>query len=362
MADEKASYRQIESPESDAARQAGEQRYRHLFENLPICIFVADLTVDPAIILEINQRTALVYGYTAAELVGIPAANLVAEASQDFVQSILQRVRRGETVTAESFNRRRDGTTFPVRVIATLDPTDSSRLITAVEDITAEKQRRSEADAIDAERLRIAHEIHDGVAQTLAGLRLKSALWSHLAQSDSPGMRTALDELQGVLLAAIADIRRAIFALRPVDLESLGFLPALAKLVADFGEENQLSARLDVSGSQATLPAAYELPLFRIIREGLSNIGRHAQASVAVVRIDTDAAGGVALSVSDNGRGFDPGQIGQGEHTGHFGLRQMRERILYLGGTLDVHSALGQGTELVISLPPVAIEVSRAAG
>jgi len=75
-----------------------------------------------------------------------------------------------------------------------------------------------------------------------------------------------------------------------------------------------------------------------------------------------DAAGGVAVSVRDNGCGFEPSRLGPAaEGAGHFGLRQMRERILDLRGTLDIRSALGQGTELVITLPPVTKEVSHAA-
>jgi signal transduction histidine kinase len=245
-----------------------------------------------------------------------------------------------------------------VRVVAAPDPTDAGRMIVTVEDITAEVQRRSEAEAIDAERHRIAHEIHDGVAQSLAGLRFKSALWSHLADAAPPDMRAALDELQAVLNAAIVDLRRAIFALRPVDLEALGFFPALAQLVGDFGDQNPLAARLDLSGSPDALPTGYELPLFRIIQEGVHNIGQHARASAVLVRLTVDAAGGVAVSVRDNGRGFDPSQLGPADRTGHFGLRQMRERILALGGTLDIQSAPGQGTELVITLPPVVKEVN----
>ena len=66
--------------------------------------------------------------------------------------------------------------------------------------------------------------------------------------------------------------------------------------------------------------------------------------------------------VRDNGRGFDPSRLGPADQPGHFGLRQMRERILDLGGTLDINSAIGQGTELVITLPPISKEVSEAAG
>ncbi len=263
------------SSELESASRAGERRYRHLFDHMPICIFVADVTVTPAIILEVNRRAELVYGYTAAEMVGMPAAHLMPEDARPAVQAILRRVQQGETVTAETTNQRRDCTCFPVRVIATPDPADAGRMIVTVEDITAEVQRRSEAEAIDAERHRIAHEIHDGVAQSLAGLRFKSALWHHLADAP-PGMRAALDELQAVLTAAIIDLRRAIFALRPVDLDALGFFAALAQLVRDFGDHNQLAARLEIAGPQEVLPEVYELPLFRIIQEGLSNVGQHA--------------------------------------------------------------------------------------
>jgi PAS domain S-box-containing protein len=350
---------QIDS--TKAGIRASEQRYRHLFANVPICIFVADLTVVPATIVEANRRAELVFGYTAAEMTGMPAAQLVPEEAAPAILAIVQRVQQGQTVTAETINRHRDGTRFPVRAIATPDPTDPGRMIITVEDITAEKGRRSEAEAIDAERHRIAHEIHDGVAQSLAGLRFKSALWSHLADAAPPGMRAALDELQAALNTAIVDLRRAIFALRPVDLDALGFFPALTQLVGDFGDQNQMVARLAVSGPQEALPAVYELPLFRVIQEGVNNIGQHARASSVSVCLAVDAVSGVAVSVRDNGCGFDPSQFGPADSAGHFGLRQMRERILDLGGTLDIRSALGQGTELVITLPPVAKEVNHVA-
>jgi len=166
-------------------------------------------------------------------------------------------------------------------------------------------------------------------------------------------MRLALDEMQEILNAAIVDLRRAIFALRPVDLETLGFFPALEQLVCDFGDQNEVCAVLEISEPQAALPEVYELPLFRIIQESLNNIAQHAQASSALVRLSVDAAGCVVVSLRDNGRGFDPGRIGSTNMVGHFGLRQMRERILDLGGTLDIHSEAGQGTELFITLPPV---------
>jgi len=340
------------NPTIDLKRDS-ERRFSHLFKHLPVCIIVTDLTVTPEIILEVNHRTELVYGYTEFELVRNPITNLVPEESRAFVQNIIVRVKQGETVTTETTNQRRDCSIFPVRIISTLDPINRDRMITAVEDITSEKQRRSETEAIEAERLRIAHEIHDGVAQSLAGLRFKLALWQHMAADAPPAMRQALDEMQDILNAAIIDLRRAIFDLRPVDLETMGFFPALNQLVCGFGDQTEVCAALEISEPPPTLPAVYELPLFRIIQESLNNIAQHAQASSALARLSVDPAGWIVVSLRDNGCGFDPSQIGSKNMVGHFGLRQMRERLLDLGGTLEIHSEAGLGTELLITLPPI---------
>jgi len=347
--------------QADSENQTGEQRYRHLFEYAPICIFVIDLNATPATILEVNRRVELLYGYPASELIGMPAADLMVKEAVPVITTIAQQVQQGQTVTVETTNRRRDGTRFSVRVVAAPDPADDGKMIATVEDITAQQQRRTEAEAIDAERRRIAHEIHDGVAQSLAGLRFKSAFWSHLGEGAPPKMRAALDELQSVIADVIVDLRRAIFALRPLDLDALGFFPALTQLVADFGDQNQLAARLELSGPQDALPAVYELSLFRIIQEGLNNISQHARASSVLVRLTVDEAGGVTVSLRDNGCGFDPQQLGPVDRDGHFGLHQMRERIVDRGGALDIHSGIGQGTELVISLPPIIEEANHAA-
>jgi len=118
----------------------------------------------------------MVYGYAAVELVGMSATQLAPLDAWPAILATVRRVREGETVTAETTGQRRDGRRFPVRVIAAPDPTDASLMILTVEDISTVVERRSEADAITAERRRIAHEIHDSVAQSLAGIRFQSAL------------------------------------------------------------------------------------------------------------------------------------------------------------------------------------------
>ncbi|MBK8048095.1 MAG: PAS domain S-box protein [Anaerolineales bacterium] len=305
--------------EAGRSHLSSEQRYRDLFELLPLCIFVVDAKVIPATFVDANQRAELVYGYSNAELMGMPARELVAEVARPAILTIMQRARQGQTVKAEVLNQRRDGTRFPGRIMVTPDPAQLDRMIVTVEDITAEKQRRSEADAIEAERRRISHEIHDGVAQNLAGLRFKSALWSTLDHSAPPEMHNALAELEATLVTAIADLRCAIFALRPLDLEQQGFFPALQQLVMDFGDMNQLAARLEITGPRDDLPAAYELPLYRIIQESLNNIRQHARAASVMIHVAVEPTGSVSVSVQDDGCGFDPGQLRPVDHAGHWG-------------------------------------------
>ena len=114
----------------------GEQRYRHLFENMPIGIFVVDLTVSPAVILEANQRAGLVYGYKTREFIGLRWIQLAPKDARSAFLSVVQRVQQGEAVTSETISQHRDGTRFPVRVIAAPDPTDGSHMIVAIEEIS----------------------------------------------------------------------------------------------------------------------------------------------------------------------------------------------------------------------------------
>jgi signal transduction histidine kinase len=101
------------------------------------------------------------------------------------------------------------------------------------------------------------------------------------------------------------------------------------------------------------IPTIYELPLLRMIQEGLNNIRQHASASTVLVQLAVEDGGDVTLTLQDNGRGFDPGLVRSVEKYRHYGLRQMRERIVELNGTLDIYSVSGEGTTLFIRLPRI---------
>ena len=350
--------------QAEAQARTNELRFRHFFENLPLCIFEVDLTRTPPLILAANRRAEAVYGYSAEVFVTMSPAQLAPLSARPEITRIIECVRAGETVSLESINRRQDGSSFPVRIIATPEVSHTQEadaipsghpghMIVTIEDIAAERQRRSAAEAIDEERRRISGEMHDGVSQDLAALRLKVALWRDSVGASTADMHAALDELQQVLDGAILKIRRAIYALRPVALDEAGFFPAARRVVTDFENQYQAYVSLEVSGPQERLPVSLELPLFHVLQEALTNIGKHAGATLVSVIMDMTNARAVKLIIRDNGAGFETTDLEQAVRGGHLGLKQMRERVEKVGGSLWVTSEPGQGTELRVALPLV---------
>ncbi len=336
-----------------AALREREERFRALFENAPLGVFEVDLSLSPPRILRANRAAARTYGGTVAELNDMPLDRLSAASALVDLDRLLGGLRAGEKVTLESTHRRQDGSEFPVRVSAALQraPRHGQEAIVIVEDITAERAWRSEEEAIAEERRRIAREIHDGLAQDLVSLRMRARLWHQLVDESPQQMHAELDALRDLLRDNIREVRRAIFALRPVALDELGFWPSLRCFLSEFGEQNQLHVSLEVRGAEGDLPTRDEPVLFRIIQEALHNVARHAQASTVWVEVDLQGAEIIQVTVCDDGVGFDPASLEQAAHRGHIGLQQMRERVAGLHGTFSLSSAPGQGTVIHITLP-----------
>ncbi len=333
-----------------AVLRESEERFRTLFDNAPLCVFELDVTASTPRILRANQRSESVFGWPAAELAGALPEQIFPQRARPVLERTTESLRAGETIVAESAGLRRDGAEFPVRISAAREP-GGGRAILVVEDVTAERERRTEEQAIAEERRRIAREIHDGLAQDLAGLRFQVGLWHKLVDADPPQMHAELDGLRRLLSKNIREVRRSIFALRPVALDELGFYPALCQFISEFGEQNQLHIDLQVGGQVEKLPAFLEPVLFRLIQESLNNTGKHAQASMVWILLDLKSPGEVALRIRDDGVGFDPATLEQAARRGHLGLKQMRERVENLKGTFELRSQPGRGTEIWAVVP-----------
>ena len=184
------------------------------------------------------------------------------------------------------------------------------------------------------ERNRLARELHDALTQSLFGLRLR------LEAGDTPGASSLLEEV-------FAELRSLILQLRPPGLERDGLVASLAKHLEVVGRTHGIVTRLEASGL-GELGEDTEQALFRIAQEAVTNVVRHAVASevsVQLQRVDDE----VVLSVTDDGRGFDPGD--QAISSRRLGLVSMRERAADLGGSLVIESQPGTGTSVRARVP-----------
>ncbi len=203
--------------------------------------------------------------------------------------------------------------------------------------------------AITEERTRIARDLHDGVAQSLAFLRMRVDLWEDWLESEPEQLREEFATVKATLRHQIEELRRAIFALRPIELTQLGFTGALRRFVTEFAEQQDWELSFELSELPPDLPRALELAAFRFVQEALNNAAKHAGASRIAVTLRT-VDNGLQILVRDDGVGFDPGSVAEAPGQ-HLGLRLMRERAAALDGRVTILSRPGQGTELRVWLP-----------
>lgn len=200
--------------------------------------------------------------------------------------------------------------------------------------------------AQEAERKRVAREIHDGPAQGLANLLLQSEIIERSClMGDLEKAKVELHNLKRYASDTLADIRRIIFDLRPMALDDLGLVPTLHKYVEKVKTGVNLEVSLSVRGEERELPSAMTVALFRLAQEAITNVLKHAQATRLEIRLEF-ARQAVNLVIQDNGKGFDLRQKREG-----FGLLGMKERVKLLEGQIRVDTKAGWGTRVAINIP-----------
>jgi two-component system, NarL family, sensor histidine kinase YdfH len=198
---------------------------------------------------------------------------------------------------------------------------------------------------ITQERQRMARELHDTLAQGLAGLIMQlEAVDDLLARGDVERARAITARAMGRARTTLQESRTAIQALRS-PLERGDVMEAIRRLVDSLAADTGMTCTLEAGPLH--LPDATAAAVYRVVQEGLVNIARHSKAHRAWVRIVAEPDGELRLEVGDDGVGFDPGAL----KAGHFGLTGLRERIALVGGRIDVESAPGQGTRILVTLP-----------
>ena len=210
---------------------------------------------------------------------------------------------------------------------------------------TMEVRRLAASEFVAAaleERARLAREIHDGLAQDLWYAKLKH---SRLRQVGglAPDAQQLSDEVEGAIDDALAEARHAVAAMRQGS-ETGPLLDMLSRHVDDFADRFALRAELKTDGRIPEIGARAQAELLRIVQEAMTNVRKHADATVVLVDVATN--GELRLAVTDNGRGFRTDNVSSG-----FGLESMRQRAAVIGATLTVTSEPQNGTRVELSMP-----------
>jgi two-component system, NarL family, sensor histidine kinase UhpB len=203
-----------------------------------------------------------------------------------------------------------------------------------------ESARRALA-AQEEERGRVARELHDELGQVLTGVLL---LMDEASRAPARRAAQALEEGREAARGAIEEVRRIVRDLRPEALDDLGVVSALAVLATSFERRTGIRVERHLPADLSDLSSEQDLVLYRVVQEALTNVARHAHAQHAVLRIE-QIDGQVRVVVRDDGCGF------AGAPPDDRGIGGIRERAMLVRGTVEVDSAPGRGTEVVLSLP-----------
>jgi PAS domain S-box-containing protein len=338
--------------QSEHALKVSERLYREIVETANEGIGIVN--VDNCVTF-VNRRFARMLGHEVGDLLGRPMTEIVADADLPRERAMFDG-RGGFLEPVEIRLRRADGDVIWTGVSRSVLHDDEGRfsgMLRMYTDITDRKEHDAErerlvtqlATAQEAERRRIARELHDQIGQHIVGfalgLKRLSSLGSGSAFSES------VRKLEEVTALMARDVHHIALELRPTALDDLGLPDALAFYARDLGRRHALE--MDVhSDPNARLGSTAETVVYRIAQEALTNVVKHAGASRVSVLLER-RANTVQLIVEDDGSGFDADRLlnfGSLEH--RLGLAGMNERAALVGGELQIESAPGRGTTLIL--------------
>ena len=355
---------------------ASKRRYFDLYEMAPVGYCTLS---EKGVILQANLRLASLLGLTQGKLLARPLSRFIHPEDQT-VYYHYRRLISGAVPSPALELRllRAQAPPFWARIESTLwqDSADAPELLVAIFDITPLKQvedrlhRLNEEletqvkartlhlgqmyarmlTAQEDERKRVALDLHDSLGQTLSAIKLMGG--QVLAGSrikPGEGDLAHLPDMLTALTGAIEDVRQISTNLRPSMLDDLGILAALSWLVRGLmSAQPGVKVGKAFEVEEAVIPEALKITLFRLVQEAFQNAVKHSQATE--IRLSLGLAGGrLTLKISDNGRGFEPRTGAPHDALGGLGLASMRERTGFSGGTFELTSSVGNGTQIAAS-------------
>lgn len=338
---------------------------------------VVDSAMDAILTVDHEQRVVLfnraaeaMFGWRREEALGapldrfIPARFRAAHRAHVDEFGRTGRTRRMMGAGPDLWALRADGTEFPIEAAISQTGEGPDKLYTViVRDITRRREyeeqlRRQQAElrelsarvleAREEEKAMVARELHDELGQALTALKLDLAWLRDRALGGDRALDERLAQMSALLDRTVASVRRISSGLRPLILDDLGLADAVAWLADDFASHSGVRVQLEVALDGADdVPRPVANTVFRVLQESLTNVARHAQAKNAWVML-SERDGMLQLEVEDDGRGIDPRAL---EHTRSLGIKGMRERVLYMGGALEIGRAPRGGTRVLARVP-----------
>jgi signal transduction histidine kinase len=206
--------------------------------------------------------------------------------------------------------------------------------------------------AQEEERRAISRELHDQVGQLLTALLMEAGAAASSTGPESVELKPRLDSIKELAESSLSSLRNMALLLRPSMLDDLGLVPALRWQAREVSKRTGLKVRMNAEGVPDDLPDEHNTCIFRVVQEALNNCARHSKANT--VRVQVQGTGcSISVSVQDDGTGFDAKQV-RG-----LGLIGMEERIAHVGGSFEIDSEPGRGTELRVELPVAASQRAR---
>lgn len=344
-------------------QKQGEDKYRHIFENAIEGIF--QTTADGRLITA-NPALARMLGYDSPEELVRTITDFQQQLFVDPAKRLEFKRRLETTGVVQGFEAqlyRKDGSTSWNAVNTSAIRGVRGALLYyegTVEDIAERKRaevalrkmRQGIVEAQEAERRRIARELHDDVCQRLSAMKLHLGALANSLGKNNPAILPKLRIIKQQVDLNITEVRRISLHLRPTALDDLGLIKALRQLCNEFKRDHHLTISLHAMNSlSAHCDASIGIALYRIVQESLSNISKHAQATRASVKL-SQRQNGLTLDIEDNGKGFIMEKIKAPHAGGHqLGLLNMKERSELLGGTFRVDSAHQKGTRIHVEIP-----------
>lgn len=350
-----------ERKKTEELLQLSEQKYRLLFYNNPLPMW---MTTMPGLdIIDVNEAAIKHYGYTREEFLKLNARDMRPQEDVEYFIKEVEKMQPGISNTRSWRHKKKDGTIIHVEIYSHEIFYEGNRVWLGLSNDVTEKykarellqksyedirQLASNLQSIrEDERTNIAREIHDELGQQLTGLKMDMHWLSRRIKNTNEEINKKMKDSIDLINSTITTVRKIATDLRPSILDDLGLLPALEWQSEEFEQRSGTKVNFTNDAGDITVQPEAATALFRIYQELLTNIARHANASLVEVSLVRDEKS-LYFSIKDNGIGFNQETISRKKTLGLLGIR---ERTLLIGGTYEVKSNPGKGSEIVISIP-----------